>query len=201
MAKECKPDILAVENSEEFKKWYWLKKELEHYCKQAGISYTGGKFELRERIIFALENPGQAFPKPKKIKATSRFNWAKEKLTMDTILTDNVSFGPNFRNFMNSQVGDQFYCHSDFMDWANLNSGKILGDAVYAWNELEKRKEDPAFKRVIRPHNMFNQYLRDFFEVTEGMKLKDAKKCWAKKKAQMNEDGKVVFEKNDLGFL
>ncbi|MHA7130711.1 DUF6434 domain-containing protein [Algoriphagus namhaensis] len=198
---ENRPKFSEMKTGQEFKSWYWLKSELVDICKKLGLSYTGGKFELRDRIAHELDHPGTPFPKKPKKATTSKFNWAREKLTLETVLTDNVSFGPNFRNFMKSQVGDHFYCHSDFMDWANLNPGKTLADAVDEWNKLEKRKEDPNFKRVIRPHNMFNQYLRDFFEATEGLKLKDAKKCWAAKKRQKSADGVVRFEKGDLEFL
>ncbi len=196
-----KPNILTVKTNADFKKWYWLKEELVVYCKHLGISYTGGKFELQERISFVLENPGKPLPKSKPKKPSSKFNWAKEKLSLNTLITDTVSFGPNFRNFMKSQVGDHFYCHSDFMDWVNLNAGKTLADAVVAWNRFEKRKEDPGFKRVIRPHNMFNQYLRDFFEDNKGLTLKDAKKCWSGKKSEQNLDGKVIYETKDLSYL
>lgn len=197
----AKPDIFNIDSAEEFKKWYWLKAELLDYAKRAGIPANGSKFEIRDRIIFALKNPGKPLPKPKAPKKTSRFNWAREELALDTVITDNISFGPNFRNFMKSQTGKHFNCHADFMEWARANSGKTLGDAVLEWERLEKRKEDPNFKRVIRPHNMFNQYLRDFFEATSGKTLQDAKTCWARKKAQKASDGVVRFDTRDLDFL
>lgn len=196
-----RPSFSKTLSGKEFKSWYWLKAELVEICKSIDLPYSGGKFELRDRIAFALDHPGEEVPKREKKKSSSKFNWAKENLALETIITDNISFGPNFRKFMKSQVGDHFYCHSDFMDWARVNSGKTLGDAVKEWERLENRKLNPDFKRVIRPHNMFNQYLRDFFEATEGLKLKDAKKCWAGKKAQKSADGVVKFEKGDLHFL
>lgn len=196
-----RPPFSKMLSGEEFKAWYWLKAELVEICKRIGLPYSGGKFELRDRIAFALDHPGEQYPISEKKKSNSKFNWAKENLSKETIITDTISFGPNFRNFMKSQIGNRFNCHGDFMEWARANSGKTLGDAVIEWERLEQRKEDPNFKRMIRPHNMFNQYLRDFFEATSGKTLQDAKTCWARKKAQKTAYGVVRFDTRDLGFL
>ena len=168
-------------------------------CKQAGLPAVGRKFELRDRIMFALDNNGQIQPTTKK-KTRSKFNWAKAALNPETIITDNVSFGPNFRRFMKSQVGDQFSCHSDFMDWVKANAGKTLGQAVDVWHELEARKNDPEFRRVIADNNMFNQYTRDFLDDNPGKTIKEARKYWLLKKEQPMQDGFVKYHPADLGL-
>lgn len=100
--------------------WYWLKEELVAFCKHLGLPYTGGKFALRDRIIYALDHDGQLLPKKAAAKKMSKFNWANASLTLDTVITDNVSVVPNFRNFMQSKIGNKFSCHSDFMDWVKV---------------------------------------------------------------------------------
>ena len=90
-----RPDFSEITSGEEFNRWYWLKEELVEICKQAQISYVGRKFELRDRIIFMLDNPEKSAPPVQKKKPRSRFNWAKAQLSLQTKLTDNVSFGPN----------------------------------------------------------------------------------------------------------
>ncbi|MEM7486927.1 MAG: DUF6434 domain-containing protein [Bacteroidota bacterium] len=193
-----RPDFENIKSGAEFNTWYWLKEELVEICKRAGLPIVGRKFELRDRIMFALDNNGKVKPPPKRKKTTSKFNWAKSKLNLDTVLTDNVSFGPNFRNFMKGQIGAKFQCHSDFMDWVRANGGKTLEDAVNQWMELEKRKDNPNFKRKIADNNMYAQYTRDFLEDNQRKTLKDAKKYWLLKKQLPTEDGFVTYERSDL---
>ncbi len=195
-----RPNILSIETADNFKKWYWLKAELIDYAKRAGIPANGSKFEIRDRILFALENPGKPIPKTPSKKKTSKFNWAKETLTLGTEITDSVSFGPNFRNFMKSQIGDRFNCHGDFMDWVKANPGKTLEDAMIAWEGMDELKRQ-GVRRIIQPHNMLSQYYRDFFDRYPERKIADARKCWMKKSRMENPDGKVIFEDSDLKFL
>ncbi|WP_422082239.1 DUF6434 domain-containing protein [Ulvibacterium sp.] len=192
-----RPDFSEITSGQEFNKWYWLKEELVEICKQAQIPYAGRKFELRDRIVFMLDHPGQPLPTVQKKKPKSSFNWAKAQLSPGTKLTDNVSFGPNFRNFMKSQIGPKFSCHSDFMDWVKSNPRKTLEEATLMWHELEDRKKNPNFKRVIAKNNMLAQYVRDFLKDNKKKTLKDALYFWNLKKQRPTETGYIVYEKTD----
>ena len=193
-----RPQFEQIKSGQEFNQWYWLKAEMVEICKRSGLPSTGRKFDLRDRIMFALDNNGKLKLENKKVKASSKFNWAKATLTPETRLTDNVSFGPNFRRFMKNEIGNKFSCHSDFMDWVKSNAGKTLADAIEKWHELEKRKEDPNFKRAIADNNMLSQYVRDFLEENKNCTLKDAKKYWLLKKQLPTKDGFIRYEKTDL---
>ncbi|MEM1337604.1 MAG: DUF6434 domain-containing protein [Bacteroidota bacterium] len=192
-----RPDFENITSGAEFNTWYWLKEEMVAICKAAGLPTNGRKFELRDRIMFALDNRGRLKPRVK-IKKKSTFNWAKATLTLETVITDNISFGPNFRAFMKRQIGDKFSCHSDFMDWAKANTGKTLAQAVEQWYALEARKEDPEFRRDIADNNMFNQYTRDFLNTYPHKTIKEARKYWLLKKKLPMINGFVRFEKTDI---
>jgi hypothetical protein len=196
-----RPHFNDIKTSEEFKRWYWLKDELIAICKAAKLPYDGGKFMLRDRIVYALDNAGAVAPAEKKVKSQSHFNWASANLTLETVITDNVSFGPNFRRFLTQHIGNQFVCHSDFMDWVKQNTGKTLQNAAIKWQELEDRKNDPYFKRDIAEHNMLAQYVRDFLADNEDKTFKDALKTWAIKKLLPMENGFVKYHKSDLGLI
>lgn len=196
-----RPNFENIKSGAEFNQWYWLKAEMVEICKKANLPITGRKFELRDRIMYALDNAGVVKPLPKKKKTVSKFNWAKAELDLDTLITDNVSFGPNFRKFMKAQIGSKFSCHSDFMDWIKANSGKTLADAVNKWLELERRKENPEFKREIAANNMYNQYTRDFLKDNPEYQLKDAKKYWMLKKLRPTEDGFIRYDREDLKLI
>ncbi|MEN0003577.1 MAG: DUF6434 domain-containing protein [Bacteroidota bacterium] len=194
----ARPDFSTLTTGEDFNQWYWLKAELVDICKQMNLPYSGSKFELRDRIIYALDNDGAILRKPTKKTSKSKFNWAKAELTLATIITDNVSFGPNFRRFMKAQIGPKFSCHGDFMDWMRANAGKTLQDAVLQWELLEARKADPNFRRDIAAYNQYNQYTRDFLDDNPGKTLKEAKQYWDKKKQLPAAGGAVVYERSDL---
>jgi len=196
-----RPKFEDIKTSDEFNQWYWLKEEMVDICKRARLPIYGRKFDLRDRIMYALDNNGKLKPSAKKEKRKSKFNWAKSQLSLDTVITDNVSFGPNFRGFMKSQVGDKFSCHGDFMDWIKSNQGKTLEDAVKEWHILEKRKENTSFKREIADNNMYSQYIRDFLEDNPDFNFNDVKKYWLLKKALPMKNGFVRYEKSDLKLI
>ncbi len=192
-----RPNFEDIKTGAEFKRWYWLKEELVDICKRSNLTYSGGKFDLQDRIAHALDNNGELLEKST-TKKTSKFNWAKANLTPGTIITDNITFGPNFRRFMKVHIGKRFSCHSDFMDWVKGNPGKTLQNAVEHWYLLEDRKNDPDFKRKIAGHNMYAQYTRDFLKDNPGKTIKDAKEYWLLKRRLPTETGFVKYEPNDL---
>ena len=196
-----RPDFSDIATEKDFNQWYWTKEELISICKKAQLSFSGSKEDLRQRISQAFNNTYTKDKKNKSKKAASKFNWAKEKLQLSTIITDNVSFGPNFRNFMQANIDRKFSCHSDFMDWVKANIGKTLADAIVQWNILEDRKKDPDFRRKIANHNRLSLYVRDFLEDHPDKSFKDALRLWNIKKQLPVQNGMVKYEKKDIELL
>ncbi|HAA10261.1 MAG TPA: hypothetical protein DCE41_00660 [Cytophagales bacterium] len=192
-----RPPIEDIQTGAEFNRWYWLKVELVDLCKRMHLPSTGSKFLLRDRIMYALDHNGEVMPEAKN-RTISKFNWAKEVLTRETLITDNVTFGQNFRRFMKGQVGEKFSFHTDFMDWVKNHQGSTLGDAVEHWYSLEEQKKDPDFRNEIADHNMYNQYTRDFLEDNPTLLPADARKYWLLKKGLPTEDGFVRYVPSDL---
>ncbi len=73
-----RPDFSEISSGAEFNRWYWLKSELVDLCKTTGLPYSGSKFELRDRIMYALDNDGKLLPRVAQQRPQSRFNWARE---------------------------------------------------------------------------------------------------------------------------
>ena len=174
-----RPHISKIRTAEELDRWYWLKAELEELCRRMGLPANGVKAELRERLLHALRNDGALGPtKKKRLRAKSKFPWAKAKLTAETVITDNVSFGPNFRGFFQKEIGARFVCTGEFMQWVRSHPGKTLRDAALHWLELEERKLDPQFQRAIASDNQLSQYVRDFLADNPGATFKYALAVW-----------------------
>ena len=188
------PSMTAVE----FERWYWPVDQLKDFCDALGLSKSGTKADLRKRVAFALTHRGQPQPRPSRQQKSAAFDWASEVLTNGTVITDNISFGPNVRNFFKANIGKKFVCHSDFMLWVRNNAGATLGDGIEAWQVLEERKNDPGFRREIASCNNYLQYLRDARDRHQELSLADAKTCWDYKKVRPAQDGFVVFEDRDL---
>ncbi len=193
-----RPDFKDINSGAEFNRWYWLKQEMVEICRHANLPTTGRKFVLRDRIMYALDNNGKVAPEPVSKKKTSKFNWAKSELTLNTIITDNISFGQNLRRFMKSQVDRKFSFNTEFMDWAKNNAGKTLKDAVDQWLFLEDRKKSPDYKSTIADNNMYNQYMRDFMNDNPNFPIKEVRKYWLKKRQLPTNDGFIRYDKSDL---
>ena len=192
-----RPSFEEIKTEKDFIKWYWLKSELVEICVKLGLPKNGSKFQIRDRIAHYLST-GEALTIPI-AKKQSAFNWAQADLTLDTVITDSVTFGPNFRRFMTQRIGKRFSCTSEFMDWVKCNTGKTLNDAIAYWEYLEKRKKDSFFKREIASHNMYNQYIRDYFYENPESTLKQAQASWMQAKQKSSEDGFIKYVKSRNG--
>lgn len=192
-----RPNIEEIKSGQDFNKWYWLKSEMIAVCQQMNLPTNGRKFDLRDRIMYALDHEGKLLQK-KKTKPISNFNWRKATLKPETIITDNIIFGQNLRRFMKTHLGEQFSFNTDFMAWMKANTDKTLKHAVETWKILEKRKNDPNFQTDIADHNMYNQYTRDFLKDNPNTSLKQVRKCWHEKRKLPMKDGFVKYERSDI---
>ncbi len=182
-----------------FDRWYWSVDALRSFCEQLGLPASGTKAVLRARVLAKLA--GDPPPTTPTRKRAGAFNWAKADLTSNTVITEDVSFGPNVRGYFKAAIGPKFSCHSDFMDWMRANAGATLADAEAAWRMLEARKDDPAFRREIATCNNYLQYLRDARDAHPQLTLDQAKTCWDAKKMQPAPGGYVHFDSTDLACL
>jgi hypothetical protein len=195
-----RPNFEDIQSGAEFNQWYWLKVEMVDICKAIGLPTHGRKFDLRDRIMYALDNEGALLPEPKK-KPTSNFKWSKATLTPETVMTDNITFGQNLRRFMKAQVGEQFSFHTDLMEWMKANTGKTLKNAVAQWHVFEQARKSSDFRTDIAANNMYNQYTRDFLDANPSLSPRDVRRCWNRKRRLPMKDGFVRYEKEDLRFL
>ncbi len=194
-----KPHLDNKITLKEFTDHYWLKKELTNYCRQIGINSTGGKLEIVSRIEVYLKT-GDIVTKSASIKdkITSKFNWATEKLTIDTVITDSYKNGENVRLFFKESIGDRFKFNVEFMNWMKQATGKTLGDSVDKWHEIIKMKNDKNYKTVIAPQFEYNTYIRAFLDDNPTLKTKDAIASWMIKR---DKPGKKIYSSEDLKFI
>jgi len=183
---------------DDFKNFYWLKKELIYFCKKENLSTSGGKIEIAKRIEYYLKTGQHLSPTSSKIKSTSSFDWKNETLHLQTIITDNYKNTENVRAFFQKEISPSFRFNVKFMNWMKANSGKTLADAIVAWKEISKKEKDRTEPKKIAPQFEYNTYLRDVLADNPNLKRKDAIALWKIKKSMR---GDKKYRKSDLRFL
>lgn len=195
--KNKRPDLNEKITMMDFTGFYWLKKELEAFCKKNGLEVSGGKIELSGRIAQFIET-GEKLPGGKAQKVTSTFDWNISALTMETIITDSYKNTENVRAFFMIAIGKHFRFNTAFMNWMKQNAGRTLADAVAAWKEIDALKKNAVAEKDIPPQFEYNTYIRDFFKNNPGLSLADAQKCWIQKK-QLR--GSRKYNQTDINLI
>ncbi len=194
---ESKPKLDKNISIQDFKDFYWYREELVNFCRVEGLAKVGSKLELAERIIQYLKT-GKKTVKSKGNRPSSRFDWGNEKLSRDTIITDNYKNTENVRSFMVKEIGTQFRFNVKFMNWMKTAQDKTLGDAICRWQELNNEAKSNKSKKDIAPQFEYNTYIRDFMEDNPTIGREVAIACWKMRKAMR---GNNKYRKSDLELL
>ena len=196
---EKRPRLDRNINAEDFKEFYWLKEELLDFCREEGLKRQGSKIELAERIEEYLKTGKKGITSNvKQAKSTSRFDWACEKLTLETVITDNYTSTDNVREFFTEQIGKRFKFNVEFMSWMKTHHGKKLRDAVEEWKEIELEKKNRKDPKDIAPQFEYNRYIRDFLADNPGATRESAIACWKIKRSMRGDN---VYRRSDLKFI
>lgn len=143
-----------------FKDFYWLKEELQSFCREIGISVSGSKIEISDRIETFLRT-GEIKKPIRKVKINSKSE-IQADLSLDTIISENHRCSQNVRAFFKTVIPN-FHFSTYIQNYFKNNIGKTYRDAVDAWYKEEERKKDPSYKKIIAPQFEYNQFIRDFF--------------------------------------
>jgi len=192
-----RPKLSKSTSVKDFKDYYWLKKELIEFCREYGISSSGGKIEISNRILHYFET-GIAISKIKRERKASNFDWKNHSLDLNTIITDNYRNTENVRNFFKQSIGQSFKFNVEFMDWMKSNAGKTLSDAIDMWKEIHKVKNEIHHIKSIQPQFEYNTYIRDFLKSNPDLKMSDAIKYW---KVKRSMPGDNVYCSKDLMLM
>ena len=183
---------------DDFKNFYWLKKELTDFCKKEKLSTQGGKIEIAQRIEHFLQSGQRLFPTRSSSKSTSSFDWKNSTLHLHTVITDNYKNSENVRAFFQKEIGPSFKFNVKFMNWMKANTGKTLADAINTWKEISNQEKNRSEPKKIAPQFEYNTYLRDALADNPNLKRKEAIALWKIKKS-MRGDNK--YRKSDLKYL
>lgn len=176
-----RPKLTKGISIQSFKDFYWLKEELQTFCRENGISATGSKMELSDRIETFLLT-GKVIKLIKKLKSSRKAISSKD-LSLNTVILENHRCSQEVRAFFKSLIPN-FHFSTYIQNYIKNNEGKTYGDVINAWYEEEERKKDPAYKNKIGPQFEYNQFTRDFFAdpKNKGKSRIEAVEAWNKTK-------------------
>lgn len=171
---------------------YHLKEELQQFCRENGMSASGSKQELTDRIAHFLRTGEKKNPAPK----PKRQRKAPAVITPDSLIEPDLVCSETHRAFFKAQIGSSFSFNTAFQKWLRSNTGKTYRDAVAAYHAIiaEKKQHRSGIGRQFE----YNTYIRDFFADNPGRTLQDAICCWNYRKQQ---PGSHRYERTDLKAL
>lgn len=172
-----RPDLTKDISIEKFKDFYWLKEELQSFCRENGLSATGSKLELFDRIETFLQT-GE-IKKPIRKSRVNKNVELQVDLTLETVITENHRCSQDVRAFFKTVI-PTFHFSTYIQNYFKNNVEKTYHDVVKAWYEEEERKKDPSYKKNIGPQFEYNQFIRDFFadQKNKGKSRVEAIKAW-----------------------
>lgn len=172
---------------------YYLKEELIEFCRNTGLSTSGSKSDINERIIHYLRT-GEALP------PVVRKNTADPPavLSRGSKIEENVRCSEKHRAFFKEHIGEGFKFNVEFMEWLRSNAGRTYDEAIVEYGEILERKK--TNKTTIGKQFEYNTYIRDFFSDNRSADLDDAIVCWKYKKGlpghnKYEPSDKVALEK------
>ncbi|NLG03220.1 MAG: hypothetical protein GX567_05265 [Clostridia bacterium] len=186
-----RPDLSTRLSADTFRNYYYLKEELADFCREQGLSASGGKLELTERIAVYLETGITTAAVSKK-----RTTPVIDQITDDRIIEENFVCSEKHRAYFKERKGNSFSFNVLFQKWLKANAGKTYAQALEAYDQILKDKKQN--QTTIDKQFEYNTYIRDFFADNKDKKLDDAIRCWKYKKSMA---GHNRYEKEDLVTL
>ena len=200
--REVRPDISEVSDADTFERWYWLSAALVRKARQLGLSTSGNKQVLRDRVLTYLRD-GRVLEASVTVPPVSKddFDWARAPLLASTRITSGISFGPNLRRFFRDYLGCKVTFSIDFMAWVRANPGRTLAEAADVYRSLQLRDKSPGYQREIAQDNQFNQYTRDCTDANPGIFHATVRKLWLLRRSLPAPGGRIRYSAADLDLL
>ena len=145
-----RPNLTTDMSIQSFKDFYWLKEELQIFCRGNGISASGSKIEISNRI--------ETFLRTGEIKKTIRKAKGNRaalqiELSLDTVISENHRCSQQVRAFFKTVISDFHFEYNQYIRdfFADpSNQGKSRKEAIEAWNTIKKL---PGSNKYISKHS------------------------------------------------
>lgn len=159
-----RPELTKDIAVEDFRSFYWLKKELVQFCCESRLSTMGGKREIQERIERFLKfdtTPIAMEPKRKQSKENRIYSESIE-FRLDCIIPAHFRCTREARDFLVSHAGPGFRYTVRLQQFIKANSGITFRDLIKEW-ELQREEKKAGQEYEIGSQFEYNQFTRDYF--------------------------------------
>ncbi|RWS41824.1 cytoplasmic protein [Bacillus mycoides] len=179
-----RPPLTKSISLEDFQNYYWLKTELQIFCREHDLPASGSKIEISGRISHYLAT--DKILKNSFHQKGSKTSLSYKDLSLQTIITENHRCSEEVRTFFKEKIGASFRFTVALQKFFKENIGKTYEDAITFWYEENERKKDPSYKTTIGTQFEYNRFTRDFFEDpnNKGKSKADAIAAWNEMKAK-----------------
>lgn len=179
-----RPPLTKSISIEDFQNYYWLKAELQTFCRENGLPASGSKIEITDCISHYLTT-GKIL-KNSSVQKVSKASLSYKDLSLQTIITNNHRCSEDVRAFFKEKIGTNFSFTVALQKFFKENVEKTYEDAIAFWHEENERKKDPTYKTTIGAQFEYNRFTRDFFEDpnNKGKAKADAIAAWNEMKAK-----------------
>ncbi|PKN94055.1 MAG: cytoplasmic protein [Chloroflexi bacterium HGW-Chloroflexi-6] len=168
-------------SAEAFLRYYWLKEELSAFCRDCGLSTSGSKQTLTERIANYLETGDNVGSTPAVRKGPK--SQMPATFTRTTVIGPGWRCSQGLRAFFEQEIGRSFHFDATLRDFIHHGQGKTLQEAILVWEAAQRS----PLETEIAPQFEYNRHIREYLKANPGAGLKAAIRAWNELKQHPKE--------------
>ncbi|MDB4989862.1 MAG: cytoplasmic protein [Myxococcaceae bacterium] len=171
----------------DFREFYWLKSELQDFCREHGLSCAGGKCEIADRIEAFLAGAVRTVraerDEPRRIDSEEarRFNaLTAPQFTMKTRIPRGFRCTQELRKFFARNVDPEFRFTVTLQNYIKEHPGISFEELAAYWRRESAARKDGSFRPSVAPQFEYNQFTRDFYAdpANRGKPRQDCLAAW-----------------------
>lgn len=188
-----RPPLTAATTPEDFRDFYWLKLELQDFCRSQGLSTSGGKREIADRIEVFLRSGRRVRPARARTAAdlaSKEFNRASaEEFSLSTRVPAGFRCTQQVRRFFETQVSPQFRFTVTLQNHIKAHPAITFAEIAEQWRREHQARQAGTFKPAIAPQFEYNQFTRDFHADPRnaGKTRADCRQAWERTRARRGD--------------
>lgn len=192
--QEPRVPLTAATTPKDFRDFYWLKTELQDFCRKQGLSTSGGRREIADRIETFLRSGRRAQPAKATIAvapAARQFNQASlQQFCFRTRVPAGFKCTQEARRFFETHVSPRFRFTVTLQQYIKAHPGITFAEIAIQWKREYEARKAGTFKPAIAPQFEFNQFTRDFHADPHnaGKTRADCLEAWKRTRARRGDN-------------
>lgn len=158
-----------------FRQHYWLKVELQAFCRAYGLPTSGSKENLAERVAAHLSG----VPLPALSSKRRGSSPMPTQFTASTVIGTDWRFTRALRDYFIEVHGASFHFNEAMRRFIVAGNGRTLAEASQCY--LDSLKEGP---RPIAQQFEYNRHIREYYAAHPGASREEALESWWAKRGR-----------------